>query len=155
MNDSHCYTVMSRYCYSLCRLSSQSLWYGMNRGCQQYCGHCSELSLLLCAIPFKVHDPSIWLSPGASTLRAVQCGDPAAKPPHLQSEEPGSEGSSQEGAGPEAQPYLLTQLHCILITGETVVQQKRRQEELSPAISTFFLFQKRSVSSSDPSVLPQ
>ena len=86
----------------------QSLWDGMDHGCQQYCDHCSGLSLLICAIPSKVHDPSIWLSPGTSTLHAVQCGDPTAKPSHLQSEEPGSEDSSQEGAGQEAQAYLVT-----------------------------------------------
>ena len=115
----------------------QRLWDGTNHACHQYCGHCSELSLLLCAIPFKVHDSSIWLSPGTSALCEVQCGDPVAKPSHLQSEEPGSESSLQESAGQEAQAYLLTEFYCLLVTGETVVQRKRRQEELSPAM--FFL----------------
>ena len=62
-----------------------------------------ELILCLCAIPFKVHDSSFWLSLGASSICAVQCGNPTTEPPYLQSEEPGGEGSSTEDAGQEAQ----------------------------------------------------
>ncbi|KAI4546519.1 hypothetical protein MG293_003074 [Ovis ammon polii] len=50
----------------------------------------------------KVQDSSFWLSPGASSICAVQCGDPATESPYLQSEEPGGEGSSKEDAGQEA-----------------------------------------------------
>ena len=81
----------------------------MDRGWQWHCGHCPELILFLCAIPFKVHDSSFWLSPGASAIHAVQCGDPATEPPYLQSEEPGGEGSAKEDAGQKAQAYLLSQ----------------------------------------------
>lgn len=81
----------------------------MECGCQQCFGHWPELSTVLCVIPFKVHDSCIRLRPGASALCAVQCGDPTAKPPHLQSEEPGGEGSSEEDAGQEAQASLLAQ----------------------------------------------
>ena len=69
---------------------------------QQPCGFCLDLILFLCAIPFKVQDSSFRLSPGASPILTVQYGDPTTGPPYLQSEEPGSEGSSKEDAGQEA-----------------------------------------------------
>ena len=80
----------------------------MNHGCQHHCGHYPEFIFVLCAIIFKVHDSTFRLSPGASAILAVQCGDPTTEPPYLQFEEPGSEGSSKEDAGQEAQAYLLS-----------------------------------------------
>ncbi|XDB50210.1 hypothetical protein AB1E18_003779 [Capra hircus] len=50
----------------------------------------------------EVQDSSFRLSPGASPILTVQYGDPTTGPPYLQSEEPGSEGSSKEDAGQEA-----------------------------------------------------
>ena len=71
-----------------------AVWDGMDPGYLQPSICCPELILFLCAIPFKVHDSSFWLSPGASSICAVQCGDPTTEPPYLQSEEPGGEGGS-------------------------------------------------------------
>ena len=87
----------------LCRIYD-----GMDPGCQWHCGHCSELIFFLCAILFKVHDSSFWLSPGASAIHAIQCGDPTTEPTYLQFEEPGGEGSSQEEVVQETQAYLLS-----------------------------------------------
>ena len=86
-----------------------AVWDGMDPGYLQPSICCPELILFLCAIPFKVHDSSFWLSPGASSICAVQCGDPTTEPPYLQSEEPGGEGSAKEDAGQKAQAYLLSQ----------------------------------------------
>ena len=86
----------------------------MDPGCQQHCDHCPELIFSLCAIPFKVHDSSFWLHPGASAIHAVQCGDPATEPAYLQFEEPGGEGSSEEDADQETQAYLLSKALLLL-----------------------------------------
>lgn len=127
----------------------------MDCGCQQYCDYCPELILFLCALPFKVHDSSIQLSPGASALLTVQCGDPSVKPLHLQSEESGCEGSSEEDAGQEAQAHLLTQPP--LLHQEEKLWERRggRKKSCHSAITTFILSQNRGLSSSDPSALLQ
>lgn len=125
----------------------------MDRGGQDYCGHCPELSLFLCAIPFKVYDSSVWLSPGSSALPAVQCGEPTVKPLRLQSEEPGGEGCSKEDADQEAQTYLLTQ--ALLPHQEEKWWERRRGRKSChhSAISAFILSKKKKkhLSPSDPS----
>lgn len=64
----------------------------------------------LCVIPPKVHDSSIRLSLGGSVVFAVQCGDPAAKSPHLQPEKQGRQGGSEEDAEQEVQTDLVARL---------------------------------------------
>ena len=86
----------------------------MDYNWQWHCGHCPELILFLCAILFKVHDSTFWLSPGASAILAVQCGDPTTEPPYLQFEEPGGEGSTEEDADQETQAYLLSKALLLL-----------------------------------------
>ena len=108
----------------------------MNRGCHHHCGHCPELIFVLCAILFKVHDPTFRLSPGASAILAVQCGDPATEPPYLQSEEPGGEGSSKEDAGQEAQAYLLSQA---LLPSRNRRKSHGKEEEMERASSLSLL----------------
>ena len=82
----------------------------MAHGCQQCCHPHPEFTLLLCVTPPKVHDSSIWLNPGVSAVFAIQCGDPAAKPPHLQPEKQRCEGSSEEDADQEIQADLVAQV---------------------------------------------
>lgn len=135
--------------------SLQSLWDGMDRGRQHYRGHCPELILFLCAIPLQVHDSIIQLSPGASALHAVQCGDPAVKPLHLHSEESGGEGSSEEYADQEAQAYLLTQAPPPHQEEKFWERRGGGKSCHHSAISALILFQNRSLTSSDPSALLQ
>ena len=111
---------------------------------QQHCGLCLDLILFLCAIPFKVHDSSFRLSPGASPILTVHCGDPITGPPYLQSEEPGGEGSSKEDAGQEAQAYLLSQAllppHNRRKIAGKVMRKKRRQKDFTPKLSQHEFF---------------
>lgn len=79
----------------------------MAHGCQQCCHPHPAFTLLLCVIPPKVHDSSVRLNPGVSAVFAVQCGDPAAKPPHLQPEKQRRQGSSEEDADQEIQADLV------------------------------------------------
>lgn len=106
----------------------------MKRCCQVLCGNYPELSVLIFAIPHKVPDSGIRLSVGASGIHAVQRGEPPAQPLHLQPEEQGGEGSSEEGADQKFQADLLTQTP--LPHREEKLRGERgagkSQEELSP-----------------------
>ena len=103
---------------------------------QQHCCLCLDLILFLCAIPFKVHDSSFRINPGASPILTAQCGDPTTGPPYLQSEEPGGEGSSKEDAGQEAQAYLLSQA---LLPPHNRRKSHGKEEEMERASSLSLL----------------
>lgn len=116
----------------------------------KYCHHCHEW--LFCPIPFKVYDSSIRLSPRASALSAVQCDNPPAEPPHLQSEEPGGKGGSGEDAGQEVQASLVAQCPC-LSRRKSNGEKGRRKSYHHSATSAFISLQNRDLSFSSSNAL--